>query len=117
LGLFVALLLVVGAGQISFLSTCNSLLQIIADPVMRGRVMAVYTITILGTTPIGGPLIGWISEEFGPRWGFAIGGIATIAAVLTLGTAFLRARRRDHDVHEGEIVLGIDGEAIPVSVS
>jgi MFS family permease len=117
LGLFLALLVVVGAGQISFLATCNSLLQIISTPAMRGRVMAVYTITILGTTPIGGPLIGWISEQYGPRWGFAVGGIATITAALTLGIAFVRLRRRDHHVHEGEIVLGIDGEAIPVSVS
>ncbi len=94
LGLFIALLVIVGAGQISFLATCNSLLQLISDPSMRGRVMAVYTITILGTTPIGGPLIGWISEQFGPRWGFAIGGIATIIGVLVFGTAFRRAHQR-----------------------
>lgn len=117
LGIFVGLLVLVGAGQISFLATCNSLLQIIADPVMRGRVMAVYTITLLGTTPIGGPLVGWISEVFGPRWGFAVGGIATVAAVATLGAAFLRARRRDRAVHTADIVLGVDGEAIPASVS
>ena len=48
---------------------------------MRGRVMAVYTITLLGSTPIGGPLVGWISEAFGPRWGLAVGGIATIVGV------------------------------------
>ena len=119
LGVFVALLLVVGAGQISFLSTCNSLLQVIADPVMRGRVMAVYTITLLGTTPIGGPLVGWISDAFGPRWGFAVGGIATIIGVLVFGTAFVRARRTAHGgvpIGADQIVLGVDGEAIPASV-
>jgi MFS family permease len=115
LGLFIALLVIVGAGQISFLATCNSLLQLISDPLMRGRVMAVYTITILGTTPIGGPLIGWISEQFGPRWGFAIGGIATIIGVLVFGTAFMRAHKRDDVVVPGEIVLGIDAEVIPAS--
>ena len=113
LGLFIALLLVVGAGQISFLATCNSLLQLRSDPVMRGRVMAVYTITLLGTTPIGGPLVGWVSEAFGPRWGFALGGIATIVGVLAFGTAFVRARRRDEraevTVVPDELVLGIDG--------
>jgi MFS family permease len=120
--IFVVLLVAVGAGQIAFLATCNSLIQLRSDPVMRGRVMAVYTITLLGSTPIGGPLIGWISEEFGPRWGLAVGGIATIGAVLLFGTAFVRARRRDEladqvAVGRGEIVLGIDGESIPVTVT
>jgi hypothetical protein len=80
--------------------------------------MAVYTITLLGTTPIGGPLIGWISDQFGPRWGFAVGGIATIAGVLVFGTAFVRARRAAHGEEPAEtLVLGVDGEAIPASVS
>ena len=65
LELFIALLVLVGAGQIAFLSITNSSLQLMANPTMRGRVMAVYTITLLGTTPIGGPLIGWISDQFG----------------------------------------------------
>ncbi len=123
LSLFIGLLVLVGAGQIAFLATCNSLLQLRSDPVMRGRVMAVYTITLLGSTPIGGPLIGWVSQEFGPRWGLAIGGIATIIGVVVFGTAFVRGRRRDDaaaalaTVGSGDqIVLGIDGESIPATV-
>lgn len=118
LSVFITLLVVVGGGQIAFLAVCNSLLQVIADPEMRGRVMAVYTITLLGTTPIGGPLVGWISEQFGPRWGFAVGGVATVVGVLVFGTAFLRSRRDAHDVREVDegLVRGIDGEAIPASV-
>ena len=119
LGLFIGLLVIVGAGQIAFLAVTNSSLQLLSDPSMRGRVMAVYTITILGTTPIGGPLVGWISDQFGPRWGFAVGGIATVIGVLTFGTAFVRARRHANQTAAelDEIVLGIDGEAIPASVS
>jgi MFS family permease len=119
LGIFIGLLLIVGAGQISFLSTCNSLLQLTSDPRMRGRVMAVYTITLLGSTPIGGPLVGWVSEQYGPRWGLAVGGIATIAGVLFFGTAFVRARRRDTDAAaaEAELVRGPDGESIPAAIS
>jgi MFS family permease len=121
LGLLIALLVTVGAGQIAFLATCNSVVQLRSDPVMRGRVMAVYTIAILGSTPIGGPVVGWISEQFGPRWGLAVGGIATIAAVLVFGTAFVRAGHAP-TIAAGaeardETVLGIDGEAIPASVS
>jgi MFS family permease len=119
LAIFIALLVLVGAGQISFLAVCNSLLQVISDPAMRGRVMAVYTITLLGTTPVGGPLIGWISQQFGPRWGFAVGGIATVAGVFVFGTAFKRARRRargEVTLAPDELVLGIDGESIAASV-
>ena len=122
LGLFIGLLVVVGIGQMSFLTTCNSLIQLTSDPAMRGRVMSVYMITLLGSTPIGGPIVGWVSQQFGPRWGLAIGGIATIGAVLVFGTAFMRARRRDDrrdvvDVRDGEIVVGVDGEAIPAAIT
>ncbi len=92
LPIFVGMLVLVGAGQISFLATCNSLIQLTSDPKMRGRVMSVYMITLLGSTPIGGPLVGWISERWGPRWGFGVGGIATVLAVAYFGTAFVRAR-------------------------
>jgi MFS family permease len=121
LGVLIGLLVVVGAGQIAFLATCNSQIQLRADPVMRGRVMAVYTIAILGSTPIGGPIVGWVCQVFGPRWGLALGGIATIAGALVFGTAFVRARRRDAEqgatpVVDDEIVLGVDGESIPVAI-
>jgi MFS family permease len=119
LALFVALLVVVGGGQIGFLAVSNSALQLISDPTMRGRVMAVYMITVLGTTPLGGPLVGWISGQFGPRWGFAVGGIATVVGVLCFGGAFLRARKVSQGrlVEEPEpLAFGVDGEAIPASV-
>jgi MFS family permease len=120
LALFIGLLVLVGGGQIAFLAVTNSSLQLLSEPTLRGRVMAIYTITLLGTTPIGGPLIGWVSDQFGPRWGFGVGGIATVAGVLVFGTAFVRARR----AHEAtarpaaeEVVFGVDGEAISASVT
>ena len=93
LAAFVVLIALVGAGQIVFMSTCNTMAQLRAAPQMRGRVMAVYVMAVLGSTPIGGPLIGWISQEFGPRYGLAIGGIATFFGTLVLGGMMLRARR------------------------
>jgi len=122
LGMFIGLLVLVGIGQMSFLTTCNSLIQLTSDPAMRGRVMSVYMITLLGSTPIGGPIVGWVSQEYGPRWGLAIGGIATIGAVLVFGTAFMRARRRDvaalpANPRASEIVLGVDGETIPAGIT
>ena len=100
LGIFLGLLLVVGAGQISFLATCNTLIQLRSDPKMRGRVMSVYTITLLGSTPIGGPLIGWVCEVWGPRVGFAVGGVATLVAMAIFGTAFVRACRAGDDAFD-----------------
>jgi MFS family permease len=114
-GAFLLISVLVGAGQIAFLATCNSLIQLRSDPAMRGRVMAVYMITLIGSTPIGGPLVGWISEEYGPRWGLAVGGIATVLAVVYFGTAFVRARRAGAGEPDEELVLGPDGEAIAVS--
>ncbi|MFI5052760.1 MAG: MFS transporter [Acidimicrobiia bacterium] len=114
---FLAVSVLVGAGQIAFLATCNSLIQLRSDPAMRGRVMAVYMITLLGSTPIGGPLVGWISEEYGPRWGLGIGGIATVLAVGYFGTAYVRARRAAGGEPDIELALGPDGEAIPASAT
>jgi MFS family permease len=91
--LFVLLIAIVGGGQIFFMSTCNTMAQLRAEPRMRGRVMAVYVMAVLGSTPVGGPLIGWISEEFGPRYGLAVGGVATFVATLVLGGMMLRERR------------------------
>jgi MFS family permease len=97
LGMFLGLLLLVGAGQISFLAACNTQIQLRSDPQMRGRVMSVYTITLLGSTPIGGPLIGWVCEVWGPRVGFAVGGVSTLVAIAVFGTAFVRAVRAGDD--------------------
>jgi MFS family permease len=91
--LFVLLIAIVGGGQIFFMSTCNTMAQMRAVPHMRGRVMAVYVMAVLGSTPVGAPLVGWISEEFGPRYGLAVGGVATFLGTLVLGGMMLRARR------------------------
>ena len=106
LALFVVLIAIVGAGQIAFMSTCNTMAQLRAEPRMRGRVMAVYVLAVLGSTPIGGPLVGWISQEYGPRYGLAIGGIATFFGTLVLGGMMLRARRAADDAereHQTEL--------------
>jgi len=47
---------------------------------MRGRVMALWTVAFMGSTPIGGPIIGWIGEHVGPRWALGTGGLACLTA-------------------------------------
>jgi MFS family permease len=77
-------LLPLGAAMITFQATANSLLQLNSDPALRGRVMALYVMVFLGTTPIGAPIVGWVAEQFGARTGLALGGLATVIASAAL---------------------------------
>jgi MFS family permease len=77
-------LLPLGAAMITFQATANSLLQLNSEPALRGRVMALYVMVFLGTTPIGGPIVGWVAEQFGARTGLALGGLATAVASAAL---------------------------------
>lgn len=70
----------VGWLSVSFLSTGNATLQLNSEPQMRGRVMALWSVAFMGSTPIGGPLIGWISEVANPRVGLAVGALACFVA-------------------------------------
>ena len=80
LPLALAALLATGAASIVFIATANATLQLHAAPAMRGRVMALWGVAFLGTTPVGGPVVGWISEALGPQAGLAVGGAATLLA-------------------------------------
>ncbi|MDQ3957098.1 MAG: MFS transporter, partial [Actinomycetota bacterium] len=80
LWLAVVLMVPLGAASMAFLATMNSTLQLTAADSMRGRVMALYFVLFLGSTPIGAPIVGWLSEQFSPRVAFAFGGAMTLAA-------------------------------------
>jgi MFS family permease len=73
-----------GAASIAFIATANTSLQLAAAPTMRGRVMALYAIAFLGSTPIGGPLVGFVGEVAGARAALGLGGVATVATGLVL---------------------------------
>ena len=88
-----AALAIVGWVSIWFFTRCSSTLQLAAEPSMRGRVMALWAVAYQGTTPIGGPVIGWVSAQANPRVAFAVGGIACLVASL-LGLMALRASGR-----------------------
>jgi predicted MFS family arabinose efflux permease len=74
----------------AFIATSNSLLQLGATPEMRGRVMALFSVTFLGSTPIGGPLVGWIAERFGPRDALGLAGTVTALAGLVVWATLRR---------------------------
>jgi MFS family permease len=71
-----------GAASVVYSSTTNATLQIRADPAMRGRVVALYVMAFMGSTAIGGPLVGVIGEVVGPRASLATGAVGCVAAVL-----------------------------------
>jgi len=91
-----ALLVPTGFFMIFFAQAANQRVQLGTDAELRGRVMALYVLVFLGTTPIGAPLIGWLAERYGPRSGIWVGGlISLLAAVLV---AIVQVRRVDAQV-------------------
>jgi MFS family permease len=79
---FAGALIVIGVAALTFTNTSNSLMQISTEPAMRGRVMALRLAIALGGTPIGAPIVGWVANNFGPRWALGIGATAGIAAAM-----------------------------------
>jgi MFS family permease len=85
--------LVMGALSIVFIALGNTTLQLTTQPQMRGRVMSLWAIAFQGTTPIGGPIIGAISDHSNPRVGFIVGGVAALLAAI-VGTLAARQGSR-----------------------
>jgi MFS family permease len=94
LGVAFAALALVGYASVSFLAMGNSTLQLQTDPQMRGRVMALWAVAFMGSTPIGGPLIGWITSLFGARTGLGVGATSCFLAALIGLYAIRRQRAR-----------------------
>ncbi len=90
---FAVLLVPVGLTALTALTTANSFVQLHVEQHMRGRVMALYMAILMGSTPIGSPIVGWIGEVFGARWTILVG---SISVALTLAAATLYLRRRQH---------------------
>jgi MFS family permease len=87
-------MLFVGYGSITFNSFAKTTLQLAARPDMRGRVMALWALAWLGSTPIGGPIVGWVGQQAGARWSLVIGGLATLVCGLLALPALTRIDRR-----------------------
>jgi MFS family permease len=95
-----AAFVLVGFFSITFTALGNVTVQLASAPEMRGRVMAIWTMAFLGSTPIGGPIIGWIGEHAGPRWGLAVGGLAAVLAAAYGAWALRRVGQKSVQVEE-----------------
>ena len=91
LPLEILVLIPLGMASVTFAASVNSHLQLSVDPLMRGRVMALYSVVFLGSTPIGAPVAGWLAEGFGPRAGLLLAGAAALAAAVVARLAFARS--------------------------
>jgi MFS family permease len=70
----------VGLTSILYMTATTAIVQVEADPGMHGRILALQTVLMVGTAPIGGPILGWMADAFGPRSTVVVGGVASIAA-------------------------------------
>jgi MFS family permease len=101
-------LVVLGAASVGFTTTTSSFAQLATEPTMRGRVMAIRLAVGLGGTPIGAPIVGWIANDFGPRWAGAVGAAAGVVAAFVAIHFLLK--------HRG-LTVRIDGRWVRISLS
>ncbi|MGW2085620.1 MFS transporter [Streptomyces sp. NPDC001880] len=88
--LFAILLVPIGMIGLTTNISANTSVQMAADPAMRGRVMSLYMMVFAGGTPVGAPIVGWISDTYGVRTGMAVGGAFSLVAALGVGLMLAR---------------------------
>jgi predicted MFS family arabinose efflux permease len=93
-----------GLASIAFLTASTAIVQIESAPEMRGRVLALQAMLFLGSTPIGGPIVGWVSQQFGARYGIAVGAAAAFVA----GALGLAYARRASARQAAAVAVGVD---------
>ncbi|MFG2286290.1 MFS transporter [Streptomyces sp. NPDC048595] len=88
--IFAALLAPIGMAGLTINVTANSSVQLATDPLMRGRVMSLFMMVFMGGTPLGAPIVGWVTDAFGARVGFLAGGVVSLAAATLIGLVLAR---------------------------
>jgi MFS family permease len=94
IALEVPVMALLGGAAVTFAAAINSSLQLAVEPAMRGRVMALYSIVFLGSTPIGGPLAGWLSQAYDPRAALLLAAVAGISAAWAAHVSFARIAQK-----------------------
>lgn len=93
--LFAVWLPVIGITSMTMLNSLQTVVQLSVAPEVRGRVVALYMMTLMGGTPFGAPILGWIGETFGARWTLIGGGLATGVAVIVATLWLMRKEEID----------------------
>ncbi len=89
---FAAALVIMGLASQTINTTANSYIQLSTPAAVRGRVIAIYFAVFAGSTPIGAPIIGWVANEFGPRWAIGVGGAAGLVCAILMLVWMVRYR-------------------------
>lgn len=87
------LLVFVGFCTLQFLTGANQLIQLSSNVSIRGRVMSVYVLVLLGGQALGGPLMGWLVESYGPQFGMLVSGVVPAVAAFVVGIVLARSGR------------------------
>ena len=93
---FAVALAACGLTALTAMTTANAMVQMRTDPMMRGRVMALYMAIFFGGTPLGAPIIGWVGDVLGPRWTIGIG--AAAVGVTLVGVSIWLGRHENVEV-------------------
>jgi MFS family permease len=100
-------LVFVGFAVVTMLTTANGYVQTTTDPALRGRVMALYVAVIMGGTPVGAPIVGWVAAQFGPRIAILVGAVAGFVA-FAIGVTWLLASGRVHRHETRRFAISLD---------
>ncbi|WP_310019726.1 MFS transporter [Microbacterium resistens] len=111
---YAAVLILVGFSTVTMLTTANGYVQTTTDPALRGRVLALYMAVVMGSTPIGAPIAGWIVDAFSARTAIAVGGVAGLLA-FAIGITWMSMSGRLHRRDDTRFLLTLD-ETRPLSV-
>jgi MFS family permease len=106
--LFGVMLVIIGISAQTLTTSTNSYVQISTEPAMRGRVIAIQLAIFLGCTPLGAPLVGWIADRFGPRWGLGVGAAAGFATAWVALLFLMRYRNLRVSFETGRIRVTLD---------
>nr|WP_307852632.1 MFS transporter [Glaciihabitans sp. dw_435] len=87
---FGILLISIGVADLLCITAANSLIQMSSNMGIRGRVMSVYVIVLLGSQAVGGPIMGWLVEHYGPHFGMAVSGVIPLLAAIAIGVHLAR---------------------------
>jgi MFS family permease len=109
--LFGSALVIIGIAAQTLTTSTNSFVQTSTEPAMRGRVIAILLAVIAGGTPIGGPIVGWIADHFGPRWALGVGSASGLLAAV-VAIIYLARRKRSDDGVEA-VPQGSRGATLP----
>ena len=104
---FAVVLFFVGLAALTFMTASNSMMQLTTERAMRGRVLALRIAVVMGGTPLGAPLVGWVVDRFGARWALGVAALSGIAAAAVAVHYLVRHRDLRLARHDGRLRLRI----------